>query len=240
MFRPTFEDRQTPTVAAIVAAVVVLWLFRSDLRGLGAVLWPMVVAGALLAYRVELRGLVSRVRKVSATGAEFAEASIAAQITAMPVDQALKEVTPGEKHPSYIQARVASLRVELNSREPEDQWRREYLLLVRLAGAQQGRDWYSVWLNIFASQLEALGAMAGSEAPIDLSPYYDRHVERREAALTLEQTPQLPVATFEIWAAFLGRMRLATVTGRNGSITEEGRGLLEFAATLNLPRFHGL
>jgi hypothetical protein len=170
---------------------------------------------------------------------KFAEASIVAQITAVPVDQALKAVAPNEVQPSYIQARVAALRPELNAMEPEDRIQREHLLMLRLAEAQQGRDWQAAWLNIHASQLEALGAMAGVEGPVDLSPYYDRHLERREAALTAEQK-QLPAATFEVWASFLGRMRLATIDRRNGLITDEGRGLLEVAARFNFPRFQGL
>ena len=236
MLRPILDDRRAVAVIAIVAALFVLWLFRSDLRGLGAVLWPVVVAGAILLFHVELRGLLARVRKVGATGAEFAEASIAAQITAVPVDQALRAVAPNEVQPTFIQARVTNLRAELNAREPTDQTRREHLLMLRLAEAQQARDWCVVWLNIFASQLEALGAMAGVEGPLDLSPFYDQHLERRDEAFTAEQKSQLPAVTFETWASFLGRMRLATVEGRNGSITDEGGGLLKFAAAHSFPR----
>ena len=110
--------------------------------------------------------------------------------------------------------------------------------MLRLAEAQQSRDWQSVWLNIFASQLEALGAMAGVEGSVDLSPYYESHVERRKTILGPDQQ-RSPAATFEVWASFLGRMRLATVHDRKGSITDEGRGLLDFAAKSNLPRFQG-
>jgi hypothetical protein len=176
---------------------------------------------------------------VGTTGAEFSEGSIAAQITATPVVEALKAVAPNEMQPSYIRAKVELLRPELNAREPDDHGRREHLLMLRLAEAQQARDWQLVWMNIFSSQLEALAAMAGVEGSIDLTPFYRSHVERREA-MAVSGGPNTPVATFEAWASFLGRMRLAIIAGQNGSITDEGRGLLEFATRTNLPKFHGL
>ena len=198
------NDRRVQAAAAVAAILFVLWLFHSDLKGLGAVLWPIVLAGAIYEFRAELRGLLARLRRVGATGAEFAEVSIAAQITAVPVDQALKAVAPSEIQPNYIRARVEALRPELNAREPDDHSRREHLLMLRLAEAQQSRDWQAVWLNIFASQLEALGAMAGVEGSVDLSPHYESHVERRETILGADQQ-RSPPATFEVWASFLGR-----------------------------------
>lgn len=77
--------------------------------------------------------------------------------------------------------------------------------------------------------------MAGATGSIDLSPYYDAHVQRRNA---LPSEGTLLTATFELWCSYLVRMRLATINGREGVITDEGRGFLAFAATGNLPRFH--
>ena len=68
--------------------------------------------------------------------------------------------------------------------------------MLRLAEAQQSRDWQAVWLNIFASQLEALGAMAGVEGSVDLSPHYQSHVERRETILGADQQ-RSPAATLK-------------------------------------------
>jgi hypothetical protein len=152
----------------VILGLTVLWIFRTHLKELASVLWPIVVAGGIYGFRTELSALLTRVRRVSKEGAEFGEARIAAQIMAQPVDVALKDVVPDETHPRHIMQRVDSLRVELNARVPEDEQKREYLLMLRLAQAQQVTDFQLTWLNIFNSQLEALTKMAAEEGPIDL------------------------------------------------------------------------
>jgi len=237
MARLSMNHRRAGAIALAVGALFALWLCRADLKGLGSVLWPVVLAGALIGFRAELSGLLLRLRRVGTAGAEFADVSIVAQITAMPIDQALQAVAPNETQTTYIRARVEALRMELNDREPDDPARREHLLMLRLAEAQQIRDWQSVWLNLFSSQLEALAAMAKVVDSLDLTPFYESHVQRREA-MVVSGEQVLPALTFEVWTSFLGRMRLAVIAAHNGSITDEGRGLLEFGARFNLPRFH--
>ena len=225
------------TTASVIVGLIVLWLFRFDLKGVAAILWPSVVAATIFFFRTELGELLKRLKRVGATGAEFSEATIAAQITASAVDQILPAVAPGETQPSFVRGRIEALRVELNARQPDDRDKRESLLLLRLAEAQQARDHLTTWINLFLSQLEALSAMAGATGPIDLTPYFDAHVQRREA-LPLTEGP-LRTITFDLWCTYFGRMRLATITGREGTITEEGHGLpFFFAARFNLPRFH--
>jgi hypothetical protein len=140
----------------VILGLIVLWIFRTHLKELASVLWPIVVAGAIYGFRTELGALLPRVRRVSKEGAEFGETRIAAQIMARPVDVALKDVVPDETHPRHIMQRVDALRVELNARVPEDEQKREYLLMLRLAQAQQVTDFQLTWLTIFNSQLEAL------------------------------------------------------------------------------------
>ena len=185
--RDTFRDSRVRIASSVALAALILWLLRADLRALLPCCGPGRLAATLYGFRIELSGLLQRLKRVGATGAEFSEVSIVAQITATPVDQALRAVAPNEVQPPYIQLRVTALRPELNAREPDDHGRREHLLMLRLAEAQQTRDWQAVWLTIFSSQLEALTAMAGVVGPIDLSPYYDSHIQRRDAQFGVDQ-----------------------------------------------------
>jgi hypothetical protein len=193
------------------------------------------VACALYGFRSEIAALLQRVKRLGREGAEFGEERIAAQIMAQPVDVALKDVAPDEDHPVYVRQRVDALRVELNARVPEDVQKREYLLMLRLAQAQQLRDFQSVWMSIFNSQLEALTAMAAEGHPLELSAYYDLHVARTTAA----STPDNPVTplSFETWASFFVQRQLASLVGRAGAISEQGRDLLTLASQFNWPRF---
>ena len=222
-------------LSAVILGLAILWIFREHLKELASVLWPIVVASAIYGFRAELRSLLSRVTRVGKEGAEIGEARIAAQIMAQPVDVALKDVVPDETHPLHIRQRVDALRVELNSRIPEDVPKREYLLMLCLAEAQQIRDYQLAWLNIFNSQLEALTKMAAEQSPIDLTPYHDLHVSRKDAASTAEN----PVngLSFEVWANFFIQKQLATIAARKASITQQGHDLLGLANQLNLPRF---
>jgi hypothetical protein len=219
----------------VILGLTVLWIFRTHLKELASVLWPIIVAGGIYGFRTELSALLTRVRRVSKEGAEFGEARIAAQIMAQPVDVALKDVVPDETHPRHIMQRVESLRVELNARVPEDEQKREYLLMLRLAQAQQVTDFQLTWLNIFNSQLEALTKMAAEEGPIDLTPYYELHTSRTTAAATAEN----PVnsLSFGVWANFFVQKQLATISERQATITQQGHDLLALATQANFPRF---
>jgi hypothetical protein len=219
----------------IILGIVVLWIFRTHLKELGSLLWPVVVAGAIYGFRTELSTLLTRVRRVSKEGAEFGEARIAAQIMAQPVDVALRDVVPDETHPLHIRQRVDALRVELNARIPEDEQRREYLLMLRLAEAQQVRDFQFTWLNIFNSQLEALTKMAADQGPIELTPYHELHTSRATAAATPENL--LNSLSFDVWANFFVQRQLATISGTQAIITQQGHDLLALATQANLPRF---
>jgi hypothetical protein len=219
----------------IILGIVVLWIFRTHLKELGSLLWPIVVAGAIYGFRTELSTLLTRVRRVSKEGAEFGEARIAAQIMAQPVDVALKDVAPDEAHPPYIMQRVDELRVELNARVPEDEQRREYLLMLRLAQAQQLTYFHLTWLNIFSSQLEALTKMAAEEGPIELTPYHELHTSRTTAAATAENPANS--LSFGVWANFFVQRQLATISERQATITQQGRDLLELSTRANFPRF---
>jgi hypothetical protein len=219
----------------VILGIGVLWIFRTHLKQLASVLWPIVVAGGIYGYRTELSALLTRVRRVSKEGAEFGEARIAAQIMAQPVDLALRDVVPDETHAPYIRQRVDALRVELNARVPEDEQKREYLLMLRLAEAQQARDFQFTWMNIFNSQLEALTKMAAEQGRIELTSYHELHTTRTTAAAT----PENPVnsLSFDVWAGFFVQRQLATISGRHGTITQQGHDLLVLATQTNLPRF---
>ena len=223
---------------AIFLTVVVIWLFREHLKDLSSLLWPIVVAGTIFGFRNELSALLKRLRRVGKGGAEFGEERIAAQIMARPVDVALKDVVPDEEHSGYVRLRIEALRVELNARVPEDEQRREYLLMLRLAEAQQNRDFAFAWLHMFNSQLEALTRMATENSVIDLSPYHELHVSRSTEA----STPDNPVNAlpFEVWANFFVQRQLAVVTNRTATIMDQGRDLLALAVQTKLPRFQVL
>jgi hypothetical protein len=229
-----FSNLQVRGGLAVIISIVVLWIFRNHLKDLSSVLWP-IVASAIYGFRTELSALLARVRRVGKEGAEFGKARIAAQIMAQPVEMALKDVVPDETHPLHIRRRVDTLRVELNARVPEDEQKREYLLMLRLAEAQQVRDFQYTWLNIFNSQLEALTKMAAEQSPIDLTPYHDLHNSRTAAAATAEN----PVnsLSFEVWANFFIQRQLATIAGREATITQQGHDLLALATQASLPRF---
>jgi hypothetical protein len=220
---------------AVILGIGVLWIFRAHLKELASVLWPVVVAGGVYGFRTELSALLTRLKRVGKEGAEFGEARIAAQIMAQSVDEALKGVTPNETHPLHITQRVEALRVELNATIPADARNREYLLMLRLAEAQQVRDFQFTWLNIFNSQLEALTKMAAEQGPVDLTPYHELHTSRTAAAATAEN----PVngLSFDVWANFFGQRQLATISGTQATITQQGHGLLALATQANLPRF---
>jgi hypothetical protein len=236
--RRFLSNFHVPALSAVILGLLglaVLWIFRTHLKELASVLWPIVVASAIYGFRTELRSLLGRVTRLGKEGAEFGETRIAAQIMAQPVDVALKDAVPDETHPLHIRQRVDALRVELNSRIPEDIQRREYLLMLRLAEAQQIRDFQYTWLTIFNSQLEALTKMVTDQIPVDLTPYHDLHVSRATAASTTEN-PVYSLA-FEIWANFFIQRQLASIELRKASITQQGRDLLGLASQLNLPRF---
>ena len=60
------------------------------LKGISAILWPVVVAGALLGFRTEVRTLLRRLRRVSKGAAEFDDARLAVQLTGTSIEQALR------------------------------------------------------------------------------------------------------------------------------------------------------
>ncbi len=208
------------------------------LKGVAAILWPIVTATAIFLFRLEIRSLISRLRRVGKGVAEFSESRIGVQAITIPLEEALKNVAPGEKQEPYIVKGVEEVRIELNRVQPEDAHARESLLLLRLTQRKTERDWAIFWLNIFASQRSALEAMAAETSATDLTKFYDAHVEAYEAYVKTQASP-VPVGTFEVWVRFLVVNNAAIVTGRNGTITELGRGFLEFAAQQNLPRFQG-
>lgn len=230
--------RQIIGWAVIAIITTLLWVFREHLSGLASVLWPIVVGGAIIGFRRELSDLLKRLRRFGKEGMEFDENRIAAQILALPVEEALRDVAPGETHANFITARVESLMHELNRMQPSDPAKREYLLMLRLAQAQQVRDFQYAWLNIFASQIEALNKMAAENGAVDLTPYYRSHVERAKALSTAEKP--IDFFSFEVWCSYFVRMQLATIDQSSGIITEAGRGFLVTATQQNFPRFQVL
>ena len=233
--RRFFSNPHVRGWVVVIIGVVILWVFRTRLKELASVLWPIVVATAIYGFRTELSALLRRIKRIGKEGAEFGEGRIAAQIMAQPVDVALRDVVPDETHPPHIRQRVDALRVELNAKIPEDEQKREYLLMLRLAEAQQIRDHQYTWLNIFSSQLEALVKMAAEEDSIELTPYHDLHTSRTTAATT-EENP-INSLSFDVWANFLIQRQIATISGREATITQQGHDLLALATHLNLPRF---
>lgn len=222
--------------SAIIIATGLLWLFREHLAGLASVLWPIIAGATILGFRNELSNLLKRVKSVGKQGMEFGDEQIAAQILAVPVSDALKDVAPNEEHTELIKERVSSLRFELNSKQPNDNVKREHLLILRLAEAQQFRDFQNIWMNIFASQLEALTKMASESNYVELSEYFQTHQGRVES---LASPPAVKVS-FEGWSAYFTRMQLATIEQKSGAITQFGKDFLTFGAKQSLPRFQGL
>ena len=109
-----------------------LWIFRAQLSGLASVLWPIIVGTTLIGFRMELSSLLKRMKSFSKEGMVFRDEPIAAQIMAVPVSDALKDVAPSEQHSATIVAKVDQIRYELNARIPEDAVKREHLLILRL------------------------------------------------------------------------------------------------------------
>lgn len=207
------------------------------LKGIAAILWPLLIAGALWGFRTEVGTLLRRLRRVSKGAAEFDDTRIAAQITATPVEQALREAAPTDAPPaSYIIERVTTLRQELTTLHADSDERRINLLLRRLAEEKQVTEFQFIWLNIFASQLEALEAMTAKKSATDLTPYFSVHGERYTTFASSKENP-MPPLTFEAWAAFFLRVGIATINDRNGEATDKGMGMLAFCAQRNLPRF---
>jgi hypothetical protein len=97
--RRFFSNLHVRGSIVVIAGLAVLWIFRTHLKELASVLWPIVVAVGIYGFRTELSTLLTRIRRVGKEGAEFFEARIAAQIMAQPVDVALKDVVPDETHP---------------------------------------------------------------------------------------------------------------------------------------------
>ena len=131
-----------------------LWAFRDHLTGLASVLWPILAGGTLVGFRYEIRDLLRRLKHFGKEGMVFGEEQISAQILAVPVSDALNDVAPGEERFSSIENRVAFLRTELQNRFSDDKMKREYILMLRLAEAQQIRDFQTTWMIIYLSQLE--------------------------------------------------------------------------------------
>lgn len=209
------------------------------LKGIAAILWPILLAVCLWGFRAEFRTLFSRLRSLGIKGAEFDESRLAAQIAAVPVEQALKEAAPLEEHPPLVIARVGELSRELDTLHKNSDANRISLLLLRLAEAQQVQDFQFVWLNIFLSQLEALEGMRASGGAISLEPYFEAHLQRYSAISAAREGTSPPV-NFGGWTGFLVRSSLATVTERQGGLSPKGLALLTFATSSNLPRYQGL
>jgi hypothetical protein len=232
------ERNQVIGASAAIIALLVLWIFRDYLSGIAAMLWPIVVGSALLVFRQELSRLIGRMKRFGPTGAEFSDASIAAQSSAVPIEQAIAILAPaGDRSPEYLR-RLEALKMELNARVPSGQTAdRELLLEYSLAVVLCERDFLLVWLNIFLSQLEALSTMLGVSGPIDLKPFYEAHVRRRNT-INPEPAGLAPPPSFEGWVSFMGRMQLVEINGLSGQITEFGRLFMRYSADRNLPRFH--
>lgn len=196
----------------------------------------MIVGVTVYNFRSEINSLIRRTKRIGKEGAEFEAGSIAAQIMAQPVEQAMREVAPGESNASYIIQRVEAIRNDLNVQAGTDQHKRENLLTLRFAQIQQARYFQNIWLNIFSSQLEALARMSQNNEPIDLIEYFDSHLERVNS---LPTPPSVPV-TFQGWSDYLVRMELLILHGTQGTITQQGRDFLTFSTQQNLPRFQGL
>jgi hypothetical protein len=210
------------------------------LKGIASILWPLTVAAALYGFRDEVRALLRRLRRFSKGTAEFDEVRLSAQLSATPIEQALREAAPTDAPPpTYIVERVTALRQELATLHADSDERRINLLLRRLAEEKQATDFQFIWLNIFGSQLEVLEAMTAARIAIDLTPYFSVHSERYKAFAASRENPQPPI-TFEAWAAFFSRVGIATITDRMGEITDKGADTLAFAVRRNLPRFQAL
>jgi hypothetical protein len=102
--------------AAIIFVIGVLWLFRDHLKDVASLLWPTIVGLAVYNFRSELNALLRRTKRIGREGAEFEAGSIAAQIMAQPVEEAMREVAPGENNSPYILARVTAVRNDLNAK----------------------------------------------------------------------------------------------------------------------------
>ena len=222
--------------AALVFLILVLWLFQAHLKDLASLLWPTIVGLSVYNFRTEISALIRRAKRIGKEGAEFEATSIAAQIMDQSVEQAMKEVAPGETNSPYILQRVAAIRNDLNVQAGTDQQKRENLLTLRFAQTQQGRDFQTIWMNIFLSQLEALAKMSQETEPIEMMTYFETHLERVKTL----QTPPTTLISFEGWSGYLARMHLITLHQTQGALTQQGRDFLTFSTQLNLPRFQTL
>jgi|GEM_PF-2342478 len=220
----------------LIVLIIVLWGFRYHLKDLASLMWPVIAATVIFNFRAEITALLRRTKRIGKEGAEFEASSVAAQIMAQPVEQAMREVAPGESNSPYILQRVEAIRNELNVQAGTDQQRRENLLTLRFAQAQQARAFQAVWLNIFSSQIDALAKMSQGNDLIELTDYFDAHLVRVKQ---LPNPPAVPV-TFDIWSSYLVRMNLIYLDGTRGAITQQGRDFLTFSTQQNLPRFQGL
>ncbi len=196
-----------------------------------------MISGSVWGFRAEVRNLLRRLRRVSKGAAEFEDIRPAAQLTAMPIEQALREAAPSDRAPpSIIVARVEALRHELETLHTDSDERRITLLLLRLAEEKQVSDMQFIWLTIFGSQLDALEAMAARKAKLDLNPYYSVHIDRYAVFAANKESPA-PALNFDTWAAFLLNTGIAGLTEGQGQITEKGLALLALSNQRNFPKF---
>lgn len=206
------------------------------LRALAALAWPALFLAAGWYYRREVRVLISRLKKASATSVELSDV-VSAQATLQPIAEALKDVDPNAARDSLMSVVAVRIRQALDSLEPDNHERRETRLTVDLAGSHVTLHFLRTHLTIFLSQMEALERSRQINGKIALLPFYQSHEVRYESAKS--RKPEIaPLISFESWRTFLVTHRLMSVGDVFGEITDEGAKFVDYISSQNFPRIY--
>ena len=240
---PIFWQRLSPTLLILAVVFIVRDATAASalaageiFRALAALAWPALFLAAGWYYRRELRILMARVKKASATGVELSEV-VSAQATLQPIAEALKDVEPDSAVDILVSQMASNIRQVLDRIEPDNHARRETRLIAELSRGNITLFFLRTHLTIFLSQMEALERALQIGRRIDLMPFYNTHEHRYELERSRDREP-ITAYNFDSWCSYLINRRLMTVSDQYGEITDEGAKFVRYITQQNLPRLY--
>lgn len=205
------------------------WLALIDSLG-SNLAWPLVIVAALWFFHKDISGLLSRLRSVSRTGADFETPKQSVQPKTEIEVMADKPLAGqfklpdhiGEKEPVHpaVQETAKHLRRlfdEMRLSSPDE---RENFLLYRLTQSFFRENFEAAYGVIFGTQLQALAALE-SGSVLDLSPHHAEHVAKTQEIFGAEN-PDV-ASSFDAWFNFLSNFSLVEGTKESARISPIGR-----------------
>lgn len=193
-------------------------LFVDLAKGLA---WPVAISIALLIFRKDIRALIPRISKVSATGFELANTEQLENTPNMLDKNTAISETPLETLVNPIAAELEEKnRKDLEALGPKNPTERESILLRALTIQQMMKSFGIAYSGVFGSQIRALR---------ELNSRNISHLEAEAMFAELKkENPALEKFSLQMYMNYLLHWKFVSLTEGYYSITETGRDFLRF------------